>query len=598
LTALIENERRRTLLDESLPMFSVKFFSQLLRPALWAAANNAIDEISWPDSRFFARHGWIVFLQVVLVAVTISSIRPKRQALDQSERWRFLAVRPVSAGLFLGYMSTILFYEYAIGVPATWIFVNTTVAAISFARLMGSLTDVPWRKLFINGLMVLLIATYLMNLLNFPVFIYRLYTLCAALAGMVFCWRLAVVSTGNQEPKVYRWLLYSAALVFGFIVCAELWGKRALATYLFAALIESAASILVVLFFLYLIRGALEWLLISSPLRRTALLPDDHTNMLATRLARLIDILVIGLVLVPHILVTWGAFDTLPIATQGLLSLGFTLGAHRFSVGVLLVSLGILYGSFVFSWVIQKLLVEEVLFKKRLEKGVRLSIGRLAHYAIVSAGFLMAISALGFEISKITIMLSALGVGIGFGLQSIANNFVSGLILLFERPVRVGDVIQIGGDWAEIKNIGIRATTVQTFDRADRIIPNGNLISNEVTNWTLTNRQIRLIIPVGVAYGSDVDRVTQTLLNCARTNPQVEKRPDPTVLFLNFGESSLDFELRVFVADFDHRIDVRSALHHQIDRSFREAGIEIAFPQRDLHLRSVDDSTGTQPTTA
>ena len=194
--------------------------------------------------------------------------------------------------------------------------------------------------------------------------------------------------------------------------------------------------------------------------------------------------------------------------------------------------------------------------------------------------------------------LSALSVGIGFGLQSIANNFVSGLILLFERPVRVGDVIQISGDWAEIKNIGIRATTVQTFDRADRIIPNGNLISNEVTNWTLTNRQIRLIIPVGVAYGSDVDRVTQTLLACAQTNPEVEKRPAPKVLFLNFGESTLDFELRVYVADFDHRIDVRSALHHQIDRSFREAGIEIAFPQRDLHVRSVDGSTGTQPSTA
>jgi potassium efflux system protein len=347
-----------------------------------------------------------------------------------------------------------------------------------------------------------------------------------------------------------------------------------------------------------MMRGALEGLFRHSPLRGTALLPSDDTDTVVVRLSHLLEIIIVGLVLVPDLLVTWGVYENLTEATKGLLSLGFTLGSQRISIGLIVLSTGILYGSFLASWIVQKLLVDEVLFKRQLEKGVRISIGRLMHYAIVIAGFLLALSTLGFEISKITIMLSALSVGIGFGLQSIANNFVSGLILLFERPVRVGDVIQITGDWAEIKKIGIRATTVQTFDRADRIIPNADLISNEVTNWTLTNRQIRLIIPVGVAYGSDVDRVTQTLLACAQTNPEVEKRPAPKVLFLNFGESTLDFELRVYVADFDHRIDVRSALHHQIDRSFREAGIEIAFPQRDLHVRSVDDSTGTQPSTA
>jgi potassium efflux system protein len=119
-----------------------------------------------------------------------------------------------------------------------------------------------------------------------------------------------------------------------------------------------------------------------------------------------------------------------------------------------------------------------------------------------------------------------------------------------------------------------------------------------VTNWTLTSRQIRLIIPVGVAYGSDVNLVTETLMACAETNPDVARRPRPKVLFLNFGESTLDFELRVFVMDFNHRIDVRSSLHHQIDHSFREAGIEIAFPQRDLHVRNVDDAIEIQPSNA
>jgi small-conductance mechanosensitive channel len=186
--------------------------------------------------------------------------------------------------------------------------------------------------------------------------------------------------------------------------------------------------------------------------------------------------------------------------------------------------------------------------------------------------------------------LSALGIGIGFGLQSIVNNLVSGLILLFERPVRVGDFIEVSGKWAEIKKIGLRATTVQTFDQADVIIPNADLVSTQVVNWTLSNRRVRLIIPVGVAYGSDVSLVMETLLASAREISKIAETPPPQVLFLNFGESSLDFELRVWVLDADNRLIVSSELHQEIDRRFRQAKIEISFPQRDLHLRSVDES--------
>ena len=219
----------------------------------------------------------------------------------------------------------------------------------------------------------------------------------------------------------------------------------------------------------------------------------------------------------------------------------------------------------------------------------------MVKYAVMLIGFLLALSTLGFEISKITIMLSALGAGIGFGLQGIVNNFVSGLILLFERPVRVGDTIEMDGKFSEIRKIGIRATTVQTRDRADLIIPNADLISNQVTNWTLRNRLARLIIPVGVAYGSDVSLVMETLMQCAQSNPKVANFPAPKALFLSFGESTLDFELRVFLRDFDHRIDVRSELHQEIDRRLREAKIEIAFPQRDVHLRRVDEPVGLKP---
>ena len=180
-----------------------------------------------------------------------------------------------------------------------------------------------------------------------------------------------------------------------------------------------------------------------------------------------------------------------------------------------------------------------------------------------------------------------------FGLQGIVNNFVSGLVLLFEQPVRVGDLIELQGMWAEIKHIGIRSTIVRNFDHADVIIPNADLVSNQVTNWTLADRQARLTIGVGVAYGSNVDLVVETLLGCARANDQVGESPAPLALFLNFGESTLDFELRVFVpASF--RMGIRSMLHREIDKRFREEKITIAFPQRDIHLPGVTRGESTE----
>ena len=185
-------------------------------------------------------------------------------------------------------------------------------------------------------------------------------------------------------------------------------------------------------------------------------------------------------------------------------------------------------------------------------------------------------------------LASALSVGIGFGLQAIVNNFVSGLILLFERPIKVGDMIDVGTQVGEVKELGLRATTVQTFDNAEVVIPNSQLISSSVTNWTLAEKKVRVRVPVGVAYGSDISQVFKILLDCAEENPIVLSTPKPAALFLAFGASSLDFELRVWIADFSDKLVVLSELNEDIDSEFRLAGIEIPFPQTDLHLRSIE----------
>jgi len=227
---------------------------------------------------------------------------------------------------------------------------------------------------------------------------------------------------------------------------------------------------------------------------------------------------------------------------------------------------------------LQTLLTENVLARRNVDIGVSISVTRLLHYALISVGCVLALVVLGVDLTKMTLLASALGVGIGFGLQTIVNNFVCGLILLLERPLRVGDTIELGGQPANITKIGLRSTMVRTADQADVIVPNTEIITNRVTNWTLTDRQARSVIPVGVAYGLDIALVMQTLRECALAHPGVLKSPEPQVLFRSFGDSALGFELRAWVADVDTRLQVASDLHQDIDRRFRQAGIVIPFP--------------------
>jgi small-conductance mechanosensitive channel len=191
----------------------------------------------------------------------------------------------------------------------------------------------------------------------------------------------------------------------------------------------------------------------------------------------------------------------------------------------------------------------------------------------------------------------ALSVGIGFGLQNIVNNFVSGLILLFERPIKSGDFVTVGGVEGTVKQISIRSTEIETLDRQNVIVPNSELVSQQVTNWVLHDPHGRLQLLVGVAYGSDVDKVRDVLLDVAQGHPQVLtdgiSSPRPKVLFREFGDSALIFELRVWIRQIRRRFDVSSEINFGIERAFREAGIEIPFPQRDLHVKSWSD--GARP---
>jgi small-conductance mechanosensitive channel len=266
-------------------------------------------------------------------------------------------------------------------------------------------------------------------------------------------------------------------------------------------------------------------------------------------------------------------------------SLGY--GNVSISLGGVLAFFLTLWGSWLLARFTSFALEEEVFSRVYTAPGVSFALSTFARYTILVLGFVVAMGAIGFSLDRVALLLSALGVGIGFGLQNVVGNFVSGVILLFERPIRVGDRIQLTDLFGAVTKIGIRSSTVRTFDGADVIVPNTDLVSARVTNWTLSDHKRRIILPVGVAYGTAPRRVLELLEEIARSHPDTLEDPAPSVLFRGFGESSLNFELRVFTeADF---LRVTSELAVTTTESLASAGITIPFPQRDLHLRNVPE---------
>jgi small-conductance mechanosensitive channel len=262
------------------------------------------------------------------------------------------------------------------------------------------------------------------------------------------------------------------------------------------------------------------------------------------------------------------------------------LGSMSISILDLLLFPFTLFLAYTLSRVIRAVLEDEVYPRVRLERGVPNAISTAVHYLVLFLGFLFALGAAGIDFSRFSLLAGALGVGIGFGLQDVVNNFVSGLILLVERPIHVGDVIEVGDLRGRVVRIGIRACTVVTYRGAEVIVPNGNLLSNQLVNWTLSDKARRVELPVGVAYGNRPERVLELLKRVVEEADSILRYPAPTVLFRGFGDSSLDFEMR-FWAPEDSYMQASSEIASKVYDALAEAEIEIPFPQRDLHLRSV-----------
>ena len=257
------------------------------------------------------------------------------------------------------------------------------------------------------------------------------------------------------------------------------------------------------------------------------------------------------------------------------------------TIGSILLLLILFASVIIIERIVQKQLIRRFLSRTKLQPSLQFGLSRIIGYTLIAVGFYVAFQLVGVDLSSLAIIAASLGVGIGFGLQNIINNLVSGIIILAERPISIGDRIEVAGVAGRVTKIQLRSTTVVTNDNITMIVPNADFISNTVTNWSHGDPKVRIRVPVGVAYGSDLKLLQRLLLEAAAEHPKALRDPSPVVLFTEFGDNSLNFELGVWTQEMTAApIHFTSEMNFIIEQKLRENDIEIPFPQRDLHVRS------------
>jgi len=409
-----------------------------------------------------------------------------------------------------------------------------------------------------------------------------------------------------QSDSRFRYAWYVVLVAMPIVFAALVFSGYFYTVYrLTARLYETA----ILFFALVVVRGIiLRWLLLAkrslamdqARKKREAMKSDEDTSGRdeAARLNHEVDLarvdvqthrIVRSVIVLAFLIMTWFIWtDELP--ALGILNQVAVWPSMNVTLGNVLTGVVIAVLTVIATANLPGLLELTVLQRMHYLKGERYAITTIVRYAIAIVGFSAAFHNFGIGWSRIQWLVAALGVGLGFGLQEIFANFISGIIILFERPIRVGDIVTVGGISGTVARIRTRATTIVDFERKELVVPNKDFITSQVINWTLTDSVLRVTIKVGIAYGSNTTLAERLLYEAAAENANVLKDPEPLVLFNGFGESSLDFELRVFCGNVDYMLSLRHALNMAIDRKFREAGIEIAFPQRDIHIRSVNEA--------
>ena len=583
-----EAERDRLLEMDSRPLWEARD-SRALEQNIGSSFHSSLDRSFTSAKEFVGAHKLATFaLAMVYLLALISVFRLRRyaEALPEVSAGALKVLgRPFSVALLVTLIGTGQFISSA---PMGIAFVFYLLYLVPVLRLQAPLTEPKLRVLlYVLAAFYALGGTYLLILLP-PFFRREIYALLVLAALVSFAWLMRqsrIASLRSQHQKV-RILLIGirvglvllavslVANVVGFVSLAQVLGLSVLVGSFVAAALYCGLRVLT------LILGTVLHTHWAHTLLETRV---DAIERWSGRLLGLAASL-LWLKSILRLLTMYegvmGALSDLFQRPIGFDGVHFTLGG---ALGLLL----ILTGGYALANGFTFLLKKIVLPKLPLHRGLPYAISTIAYYVLLILVALAALSVAGVELNKFTVLTGALGVGLGFGLQNIVNNFVSGLILLFERPIHVGDTVEVGGLVGSVRRIGARSSTILTFQGAEVIVPNSNLISNQVINWTLSSQWRRVDVPVGVAYGTDPERMIKLLVGVAESHPGVLLVRPPMAFFLGFGESALKFELRFWSDRQDTWFQLQSDVTVAVAKALREAGIEIPFPQRDLHVRSI-----------
>ncbi len=534
-------------------------------------------------------HLLLFFLMVALFLRLRSRSRdwPDDPTLDTA---RYVLSRPYSAAALTALLSTAWIYPHA-----SFFLVDAVLvlSMIPVALLLPPLL-LKGRSGVVFWLLALFLGSRLVTFLPPGSLTHRLSILGLGVVATV--WTLSLIK--DSESPNWRWVkggwakIFDAAVriavgIAGASVLLNIAGWVSLAELLIQGLIPSAYLAIVVALTATVLIGVARGISFSSLLARSRAFRDNQQRVLklVTRLIRIVALVV----WVWGTLGWFGSDRELFSWVKAGITREFTVGAVSVSFGGVMLFLLILWLATWIGRIVRTVLRDDILAGLSIPHGQADAWSTLAQWAILLIGILFAAASAGIGGGQMAVLAGALGVGIGFGLQNIVNNFVSGFILIFEQPIKVGDKIEISSLalMGEVRRIGIRSSVIRTFAGADVVVPNSNLIQSEVINWTLSDTKRRVEILVGVKYGTDPQRVVELLLDVARESSRILTHPAPAALFTGFGDSSLNFVLRVWTATFDESIVQRSEVAIAINDALKAEGIEIPFPQRDLHVRSV-----------
>jgi potassium-dependent mechanosensitive channel len=586
-----ERERGHLLEMDGRPLWEARD-SQAIEQNIGLSFHRSFDRSFTSAKEFAGAHKLAIFVLLTVYLLTLLGAFKLRRSIAQlpevpAEALQVLA-RPFSVALLVALIGT---GQYITSAPIGIAFVFYLLYVVPVLRLLAPLTESKFRIfLYVLATFYALGGAYMLIQLP-PLFRRELHILLVLTALVSFAWlarpsRISPLASQSRKVQILLigiragLVLLAASLVanvVGFVSLAQVLGLSALVGTFAAAALYCGFRVLTLLLSIVLrtnwARALLEMRTDAVERWGGRLLGLAASLLWLKSMLRLLTIYE-GLM---------GALSDLFQRPIGSDRLHFTLGG-ALSVVLILVFGYALANAFTFA------LKKVVLPKLPLQRGVPYAISTIAYYILLLLVALAALSAAGVELNKFTVLTGALGVGLGFGLQNIVNNFVSGLILLFERPIHVGDTVDVSGLVGVVRRIGARSSTILTFQGAEVIVPNSNLISNQVINWTLSSQWRRVDVPVGVAYGTDPERVIKLLVGVAESHPGVLLVRPPMAFFLGFGESALKFELRFWCDRQDAWFQLQSDVTVAVAKALREADIEIPLPQRDLHVRSIDAS--------